>query len=349
LRFSFGVELGEKYPLQHKRRLSWYNESMPTITVPAQTPFKSRLCNSYNIPCFIRMQWLNHPKVKETLGCFLKPRPCPKGRKGYDKLLLFRWLVWKQMMRCTYRDLESMSGGIDYTTFIKFKKRLIASRWFFLVFKNLVAWTISWLKSPGLVLDSTFVQTYSKKQETGAKYSGFKEKIGFKMHTFIDYPTRLPLAIKTTDGACHDITAGKKLIRGSPSRWRVEFLTADRGYDGSEFVDIAKKKWKNAKICIPLRVTANEKKHAGSPETLRWQALKAADRTITKKLRNKRTAVERYFSRKKGVFHLGEQKTRGIAAFRTECYLTAIAEYLEFIAKFNLTYGVWKLFFTKLK
>jgi len=48
------------------------------------------------------------------------------------------------------------------------------------------------------------------------------------------------------------------------------------------------------------------------------------------------------------VLKLGEQRTRGIKAFRTEYYLTAIAEYLEFIGRFNLTYGGLRVFFTKL-
>gem|GEM_PF-4031395 len=46
------------------------------------------------IPSFPRFQWLNHPKVIEVLERFLKPPQ--RGRKEYDKVLMFRWLIWKQ-------------------------------------------------------------------------------------------------------------------------------------------------------------------------------------------------------------------------------------------------------------
>jgi|SRR3989338_1795414 len=79
------------------------------------------------IPVFRRFQWLNHPRVTHILSTFLKP---PKrGRKGYDKVLMFRWLLYRQLMNCSYRDLESMSG-IDHSTFVKFKKRLMRELWF---------------------------------------------------------------------------------------------------------------------------------------------------------------------------------------------------------------------------
>jgi len=66
-----------------------------------------------NIPVYARFQWLNHPRVIHILGAFLKP---PKrGRGGYDKVLMARRLMYRQLMGCSYRDLESMSG-IDHST-----------------------------------------------------------------------------------------------------------------------------------------------------------------------------------------------------------------------------------------
>jgi hypothetical protein len=300
----------------------------------------------YHIPCLTKMKWLNHPKVQETLGRFLKPKP--RGRKGYGKILLFLWLVWKQISGCTYRDLECLAGGIDHSTFIKFKRSLVKEKWFPKVFEHLAKWLVSRMSSLGLALDSTFVPTYSGKHESGSRYSGYKEKIGFKLHTFIDCFARLPLAIRVSDGARHDVVGGAKLIGKSPPKWKVKFLTADKGYDSEEFVELIRHHWQGAKICIPLRRMKSEGRDEITPEREGWRRLKTAERTLTKELRNIRTAVERYFSRKKGVFKFGEQRTRGIKAFRTECYLTAIAEYLEFIGRFNLTYGVMKLFFTKL-
>jgi len=164
----------------------------------------------------------------------------------------------------------------------------------------------------------------------------------------IDCRARLPLAIKTSDGSCHDIVGGKKLVGDSPPDWKVVFLTADKGYDGGEFVEQIRHHWQKTKICIPLRRMRGEGRDEITPQRAGWRRLKAAERTLTKRLRNIRTGIERYFSRKKGIFRFGEPRTRGIKAFRTECYLTAIAEYLEFIGRFNLTYGVMRVFFTKL-
>jgi hypothetical protein len=39
---------------------------------------------------------------------------------------MFLWLMYKKVMQCSYRDLESITG-IEYSTFIKFRKRLVES------------------------------------------------------------------------------------------------------------------------------------------------------------------------------------------------------------------------------
>ena len=81
---------------------------MNTITQSQSIAIPSIQTSTFPIiPSFPRLQWLNHPWVVETLTKFLKPPE--RGRKGYDKVLMFRWIIWKQLMRCIYRDLEGMS------------------------------------------------------------------------------------------------------------------------------------------------------------------------------------------------------------------------------------------------
>ena len=293
------------------------------------------------IPSFPRFQWLNHPRVVEILARFLKPSP--RGRKGYDKVLMLRWIIWKQLMRCTYRDLEGMSG-IDYSTFIKFRQRLISRRWFLKVFKTLADGIASRGKSLFLILDSSFTETYSKRKEKGAEYSGFKKKTGFKVHQIIDYYTRLPLRLRATGGAQSDIVIGKNLIRGSPRSWLVEALAADKGYDGADFVAKIYHRWKGVKIAIPLRKTNQETIGAKRRESDLNRALKAAERCLDPGLLNKRTEIERYFSRKKRIFHLGEERTRHLKNFRANCYFTSIMEILEWLT----TPSLWIQLFTKL-
>jgi len=294
-----------------------------------------------HIPVFVRFQWLNHELVIKVLSKLLIYKG--RGRKGYDKTYMFRLLIYKQLMSCSYRDLESISG-IDYSTFIKFRQRLIKLSWFPRVFKALAKPIAKNLKELHLILDSSFVQTYSKHDEEGSEYSGYKEQNGFKLHQIIDYNTRLPLLQKTTGGAVSDFKAGKQLIRAGPKDWQVRSLAADKGYDSGELVWQTKQKWRFCKVAIPIRKTTQK---------LTWQeqqkshnyAQKAKDRCLDQRLINQRTEIERYFSRKKRVMNLGEERTRGLKNFQANSYLTSIMEILEFLA----TPDPLLLIFTKLK
>lgn len=272
-----------------------------------------------HIPVYQRFQWINNPLVRNIIRKFLAPNK--KGRKGYDKVLMFCWLMYRQFMRCTYRDLESMTG-IDYSTFIKFRKRLVQKRWFPRVFKKVSTLIAENLTSLLFILDSSFVETYSKHDEEGSEYSGYKQKNGFKLHQMIEYDTRLPIMQRATGGARHDIVSGHSLIRASPKSWKVRAVLADKGYDSSQFAHDIKMHWRGAKVVIPLR----RMKPDESPS---WIKLKAKGRTLDPALYKKRTEIERYFSRKKMVFHLGEERTRHLKNFRTNCYMTSLMEILE--------------------
>lgn len=285
----------------------------------------------YTIPTYARFQWLNHPIVTEVLSQFLRP---PKtGRKGYDKTLLFRWLIYRQLTKCSYRDLESFSGGIDYTTFIKFRQRLDAMQWFARAFRILTTAIIRDTKRLHLLLDSSFVETYSTHDEKGSEYSGYKEKNGFKLHQLIDFRTRLPLLQIVTGGARADIVWGGHLIRAAPASWNVAALVADKGYDSEQFVHFTHRKWRRAVIGIPLRRTSQEAQGASRQETPLNRSLKGAHRTFDRRLFNTRSEIERYFSRIKRVFGLGEERTRGLTNFRVNAYLVSIAVILEWMTK----------------
>lgn len=305
--------------------------------MPTQLNQTSVFCSFNTIPAYARFQWINNPALRKLLAKLLKPNP--RGRKGYDKVSLLLWLMYKQLVGCTYRDLESITD-VDYTTFIKFRARLIRQSWFQLTFEKLSSSIAKNLKELQLIIDSSFVQTYSKRREQGSEYFGYKEKNGFKLHQVIDYKTRLPIIQETTPGARADVVWGRELIRGAPKDWRVTALLADKGYDSDDLVVMTKLKWKEAKIAIPMRWTSQEKR-TGRPESELNRRRKGSQRSKSKKLYNKRTAIERYFSRKKGVFNLGEEKTRGLVNFEANCYLTSIMEILEWVSQ------LWVLF-TKL-
>ena len=291
------------------------------------------------IPVYARFQWLNNPIVINTLELFLKPNT--RGRKGYDKVWMFRLLIYKQLMGCSYRDLESVSANlgkkINYSTFIKFKKRLKDKFWFKNIFEILSQGIAVILPSITALIDSTFVETYSGYDEKGSEYFDYKEKNGFKLHQMIDWKTRLPILQFATPGARSDIRWGANLIRAAPEYWNIKELAADKAYDGANFVKDIAIKFPGIKIAIPMR---RHKKNDSWFNVF----MKGWERTKSKKIYKKRSEIERHFSRKKGVFNLGEERTRGLQNFEANAYLVSIAQILEWSTKPE----IWIALFTKL-
>jgi len=282
-----------------------------------------------HIPNCAGFQWINNQKIIELLVNALPY--AGTGRRGYGKELLLRWLIYKQRSGCTYRDLESTSG-IDYSTFIKFRQQLQTNRWLEYYFQA-VAHTFASDRKLTLVIDSSFVEQYARNKESGAEYSGYKRKTGFKTHQIIDFKTRLPLATITTGGARADIMLAKQIVKSLPKGWRVKAFLGDKGYDGLELVQQIRHKWPGVKVSIPVRRTNQAAWRCPRQETVKNRQAKLASRCLTRTLYNQRTKIERYFSRKKGVFHLGQERTRGIHNFTTNVLLTDIMAQLEYLAK----------------
>lgn len=294
-----------------------------------------------HIPIYARFQWLNRPHVIHILRQLLKP---PKrGRKGYDQVLMLRWLMYRQLINCSYRDLESVSG-IDHSTFVKFRKRLLKINWFTSVFKTLTRTVAPRLRSIIAIVDSSFVESYSKHGEQGSEYNGYKEKNGFKLHQIIDWKTRLPILQCATPGARSDVILGHRLIGRSPPDWNLTGFLGDKAYDDWKLVARLKDKWKRIRVGIPVRRTIHEQHPPFSPEVTRNRRSKESDRYLKRSFLNKRSEIERYFSRKKRVFHLGEERTRHLENFRANCDLIAIMEILEWLT----TPQLWIALFTKL-
>ncbi|MEJ0053140.1 MAG: transposase [bacterium] len=201
------------------------------------------------IPTYARFQWINHPLVRTVLAPFFPY--AGTGRRGYDKVTLFLWLAYKQLHGCTYRDLESMSG-IDQTTFVKFRGRLKQSRGFEHLFGCLTQRVLAHLPALNLILDSSFVKTYSGHDEEGSAYSGHKKANGYKTHEIIDRDTRLPVFQSVTPGAVADITEGRRLVSRAPPDLPVASFAADKGYDSESFVFDLARKW-SIEPAIPLR------------------------------------------------------------------------------------------------
>lgn len=286
-----------------------------------------------HIPTYARLQWVNEPIIRSIIRHYLPPYR--RGRRGYDKVIMVCWLIVKQIQGCSYRDLEGLSG-IDHSTFVKFRKRLLTRAWFARVFTHLAHRVAAGLPKITALLDSSFVETYSRRHEQGSGYSGYKEKNGFKLHQIIDHATRLPLLQMASAGNEADITYGKKLLDRAPPWWRVSGFAADKGYDSMDYVHALYRKWPESQIAIPMR-----RPTSGNA----WNTwLRKAHRTTESALYKKRTEIERYFSRKKRVFRLGEEKTRHLKNFRANCHFTGIMEILEWLS----SPGPWLALFTRL-
>lgn len=284
-----------------------------------------------HIPTFARWQWLNSAQIVDLLEIVAPPPPL-RGRKGYSKTLLIRWLLYRQATNCTYRDLESMSG-IHYSTFIKFRIRLRNEQWFEKLCQMMTEAIIGERSGLELIMDSSFVPTYSEHAENGSAFHGLYKQHGFKVHQIIEFSTRLPVFQIVSPGSLHDIRAAKQIVPLLPKHWSVKYFLADRGYDSEQFVKQITKQWKSAWASIPLRRSPQRARGSKRQETIMNRLLKKAGRALHPTVYRKRTTIERYFSRKKYVFHLGQERTRHLTNFMTNCFTTSLMEILEWVSR----------------
>lgn len=244
------------------------------------------------------------------------------GRHGHDYTLVFKYLLIKQACSLTYRDLEEATG-IHNSTFVKARRIFAKKQVFLKFFRHLVRLLIvkGLLSAEYVAIDGSFVETYSKRKEEGSAYWGKTEAYGFKLHALVDAQSEIPIAIVITDGKVHDsqllIPLCKKL---SSYNLKPSYVIADKAYDSDDLVAFIIQKL-GALASIPVR---NKTKQT----TVNLSA-KQQGRTDDLGIYRRRTSVERVFSYLKGKYHLGEEKTRGIANFLINVFLSAICLVLE--------------------
>jgi transposase len=270
----------------------------------------------------------SYPQIEK-----LCPRkPFVGGRIGHDKKLLFVLLLIKKVTNWDYRTVAEM-GGISHSSLVRANEKFLRLRVYEKFFVHLVktSYRKGLIKGKYVAMDSSFVQTFSKKQELGSEnWNGFKKAYGFKLHLLIDVETKMPLAITIGNGIAHDGTLAVPLLKKArPWLKRVGYVLADKGYDDTDIVNWIMKELK-AKAGIPMRKKsklAKNKKHRYG-NLLNWQ-LKAVGRTFKKSILGKRTEVERSFSQLKRVYHLGKEETRGFLSFAKNVYLALISYMLK--------------------
>jgi len=137
------------------------------------------------------------------------------GRPGYNKELLFFLLLMKKVTNWSYRDIASM-GDISHSTLVRantyFLTKHIYEQFFLYLVKS--AYRKGFIKGIFVAMDSSFVKTFSKKQEVGSEgWNDFKEGYGFKLHLLIDTEAKFPLALIITNGIVADCTLAMPLLK----------------------------------------------------------------------------------------------------------------------------------------
>lgn len=271
---------------------------------------------------------------------------CPRkpfigGRIGHNLERLFLLLLIKKVTNWSYRTVAEM-GDVSHSTLVRANEKFLRRKVYEKFFIHLVkaAYKKGLIKGKFVALDSSFVQTFSKKQELGSEnWNGFKKAYGFKLHLLIDTETKMPIALIIGNGIAHDSTVAVPLLKKARAWLRkVGYVLADKGYDDGDIV-----KWitgeLKAKAGIPMRkkskLAKGKKNRYGN--LLNWQ-LKASGRTFKKSILGKRTEVERSFSSLKRVYHLGKEEMRGILNFAKNAYLALISHMLKLFWIAGITY-----------
>jgi len=249
------------------------------------------------------------------------------GRIGYAKDVIFKWLLVKKVTNWDYRSVAHVSG-ISYQTLARrntqFSKHNVYQKFFQYLVKQAVKADL--ITGEKVAIDSSFVKTYSQKQESGSgKWNGFKKGFGFKIHALIDVVTKFPIALVITDGLMYDGRLAIPLMkRAKPYLKKHRYVLADKGYDDTDIVAWIVKNLKS-KAGIPMRKKSKLAKGKSNRygNLLNWK-LKATGRTFKKSIYKLRTEIERFFSSLKRKYYLGKELTRGIEAFTNNAYLALI-------------------------
>lgn len=252
------------------------------------------------------------------------------GRPGYDKEFLFFLLLMKRLTNWSFRTIAEM-GGISHSTLVRANTYFLLFHIYEKFFVHLVktAYRKGLIRGKFVAMDSSFVHTFSGKQEEGSEgWNGFKEAYGFKLHLLIDCETKFPIALTVTNGLASDNTLAIPLLKRARS-WlkKCGYVLGDKGYDDGKIVDFIVKAF-SAKAGIPIKKQSRGRNYSWKGATENFQ-LKAKGRSIKKSIYNRRTAVERVFSMLKRVFHLGKEEVRGILSFAKQVYLTLICYMLK--------------------
>lgn len=253
------------------------------------------------------------------------------GKPPIDRETLFGWLLVKKVTNWSYRDIADMAG-VSHPTLIRANNEFLKKGIYEKVFVSLVENAYKKGLIPGklVAMDSSFVKTFSNKQEQGSEgYNGHKKAYGFKLHLLVDCQTKFPIALCLTNGLAADCTLAIPLLKKAKRFLKKQgYVLADKGYDDQNIVNWIVKML-SRKAGIPIRKMPSKGKNYSWEASFKNFQLKAKGRSLKKTIYNFRTEVERVFANLKGRFYLGKEQTRGFFNFVKNCFLTLICYTLK--------------------
>ncbi|MBI4267799.1 MAG: transposase [Chloroflexi bacterium] len=146
---------------------------------------------------------------------------------------------------------------------------------------------------------------------------------GYKLSILVDTVYEMPMAWKVTAGNVHDLKWAPALL--SQSRWingkfHPQYIIADSAYSSEKFRQHVRRQYRSETIIKPN--AAHKRAVKAYPETPEWQHIY-----------NRRTSVERVFSRLKGQRRLNYVRARGIRKVSIHCLLSMITLMAQALTK----------------
>src|SRR5579863_3158580 len=109
------------------------------------------------------------PLVKKLCGKTLSEQ-FVGGRPGYDKEILFGWLLIKKVTNWDYRTIDSMAG-VSHPTLMRANTLFLEKKIYEKVLTGLIkqGYKSGLIQGKYVAMDSSFVHTFSKRGELGSE------------------------------------------------------------------------------------------------------------------------------------------------------------------------------------
>ncbi len=151
--------------------------------------------------------------------------------------------------------------------------------------------------------------TWAAKVDTAGRKKFY---YGYKLHLIADTQYELPIAANITTASINDVRVASRVLsqaRFTYSKFRPKYIICDAGYSSKKLRALIRGQFDSQPI---IKVNPSHKK-ALFTETNEWQAIY-----------NRRTSIERLFSRLKGHRRLNSITVRHISRVTIHCFLSLI-------------------------